>query len=178
MSDVLNVDETINLDQAITSPNGNHELRLQQDGNLVLNENGTVVWASGTNGQGVARATLQNDGNFVLYSENGTAVWSTETAGRGAGRLVMQNDRNVVLYVNDSAVWASNTNIPGYVEAVPAPEQPAEPERTVYTVEPGDTLSAIARRFYGDGNAYPKIAEANNIANPDLIHPGQQLVIP
>ncbi len=47
-----------------------------------------------------------------------------------------------------------------------------------YTVVSGDTLWAIAERFYGDGNQYQKIADASGISNPDLIQPGQGLVIP
>ena len=49
-----------------------------------------------------------------------------------------------------------------------------------YTVEGGDTLSAIARRFYGDGNLYRRIFEANRdqISDPNLIFPGQILRIP
>ena len=47
-----------------------------------------------------------------------------------------------------------------------------------YTVVSGDTLWAIAERFYGDGNKYQQIAEASGIANPDLIHPGQVVTIP
>jgi nucleoid-associated protein YgaU len=45
-------------------------------------------------------------------------------------------------------------------------------------VESGDTLWAIAERFYGDGNKYPQIAEASGISNPDLIQPGQVVTIP
>ena len=44
-----------------------------------------------------------------------------------------------------------------------------------YTVRPGDTLSGIANRF---GTSYQAIAQANGIANPNLIHPGQTLSIP
>ena len=44
-----------------------------------------------------------------------------------------------------------------------------------YTVRPGDTLSAIGARF---GVSYQSIAQANGIANPNLIYSGQQLVIP
>ena len=44
-----------------------------------------------------------------------------------------------------------------------------------YTVEPGDTLSALARRF---GTTVQAIVNANNIPNPDLIHVGQVLEIP
>ncbi len=49
-----------------------------------------------------------------------------------------------------------------------------------YTVQPGDTLSKIARQFYGNSNAYMKIFEANRnqLDNPDKIKAGQQLVIP
>ena len=47
-----------------------------------------------------------------------------------------------------------------------------------YTVQPGDTLSKISKRFYGDPNKYPQIARANNLENPDQIKAGQQLLIP
>ena len=49
-----------------------------------------------------------------------------------------------------------------------------------YTVKSGDTLSAIARREYGDAAQWRRIYEANRdqIDNPDLIHPGQELKIP
>lgn len=47
-----------------------------------------------------------------------------------------------------------------------------------YTVTEGDWLSTIAARAYGDIMAYTKLAEANNISNPDLIEPGQVLKIP
>lgn len=47
-----------------------------------------------------------------------------------------------------------------------------------YTVVEGDWLSKIAGRAYGDIMAYQKIAQANNISNPDLIEPGMSLKIP
>jgi len=49
-----------------------------------------------------------------------------------------------------------------------------------YVIKSGDTLSAIAQRFYGNGSEYPKIFEANRevIKNPDLIYPGQKIRIP
>ena len=47
-----------------------------------------------------------------------------------------------------------------------------------YQVQPGDTLFAIARREYGDGNLYPVIALQNHLADPDVIGVGQQLLIP
>jgi len=49
-----------------------------------------------------------------------------------------------------------------------------------YTIESGDTLSKIAKEYYGDANAYNKIFEANRevIGDPDKIYPGQQIRIP
>jgi nucleoid-associated protein YgaU len=49
-----------------------------------------------------------------------------------------------------------------------------------YLIESGDTLSAIALRFYGDASAYPRIFEANRevIKDPNLIFPGQKIRIP
>ena len=47
-----------------------------------------------------------------------------------------------------------------------------------YTVQPGDNLSKISKRYYGDANKYPVIAQANNLAAPDKIKVGQELVIP
>lgn len=52
--------------------------------------------------------------------------------------------------------------------------------RTYHEVEKGDTLSAIAQKYYGNGNKYPKIYNANRdqLSNPDKIYPGQVLKIP
>ncbi len=53
-------------------------------------------------------------------------------------------------------------------------------EATFYTVQKGDTLSAIAKAHYGNAGAYPRIFEANRpmLKDPDLIYPGQVLRIP
>ena len=49
-----------------------------------------------------------------------------------------------------------------------------------YTVKSGDTLSKIAKHYYGDANKYMKIFEANKglLKDPDKIQVGQELVIP
>jgi LysM repeat protein len=49
-----------------------------------------------------------------------------------------------------------------------------------YTVQSGDTLSKIAKQFYGNANDYNRIFEANRdkLESPDKIRPGQELVIP
>ena len=49
-----------------------------------------------------------------------------------------------------------------------------------YTITKGDSLSKIAKKFYGDAKQWKKIYEANQstIKNPDLIFPGQVIKIP
>jgi len=50
-----------------------------------------------------------------------------------------------------------------------------------HVVVAGDTLSAIAKKYYDDANQYMKIYEANKDViggDPNLIKPGQELVIP
>jgi nucleoid-associated protein YgaU len=58
-------------------------------------------------------------------------------------------------------------------------EVPVE-ESKYYTVKSGDTLSKIAKEFYGNANAYMQIFEANKpmLTHPDKIYPGQNLRIP
>lgn len=50
----------------------------------------------------------------------------------------------------------------------------------IYVVKPGDSLSKIAKREYGDANAWNAIFEANRdiLKDPDKIFPGQKLKIP
>jgi nucleoid-associated protein YgaU len=61
-------------------------------------------------------------------------------------------------------------------------QDPAEddPYAQYYVVQKGDSLSLIAREFYGDMSLYPKIFEANRdiLDDPDKIKPGQRLRIP
>ena len=49
-----------------------------------------------------------------------------------------------------------------------------------HTVQKGESLSKIAKHYYGDPMKYKAIFEANTdkLKNPDLIYPDQELVIP
>jgi LysM repeat protein len=193
--------EKLQRGESLTSRNGAYTLTLQEDGNLVLAARGQAVWATGTNGQDAERLEVQADGNCVLYTPD-KPVWHTDTKGAKDVRLLLQDDRNLVLYGFDGPAWASNTETsepppaapaaeaeepaltPAAVEeAAPAeapapPPPPPPPAPRTYTVVSGDTLWAIAERFYGDGSKYQVIADASGIPNPDLIHPGQVLTIP
>lgn len=70
--------------------------KAQKDGNLVAYlQNGTAVWASGTNGKAADKATLflQDDGSLILYKEQ-------ESVQSG----------NIMLYRFKDQIWASNTS--------------------------------------------------------------------
>lgn len=58
---------------------------------------------------------------------------------------------------------------------VPVPGPTPDPTPSVYVVQAGDTLSEIAERF---GITVRALVRANQLENPDRIHPGQELVIP
>lgn len=49
---------------------------------------------------------------------------------------------------------------------------------TAYTVKEGDDLWDIALNNYSDGYKWSEIAQANNLANPDILEVGQQLTLP
>jgi len=57
---------------------------------------------------------------------------------------------------------------------------PVQAKVEYYIIKKGDTLSAIAKQFYGKANDYPKIFDANRevIKDPNLIFPGQKIRIP
>ena len=59
-------------------------------------------------------------------------------------------------------------------------EESTAPTAKTYTVKAGDSLWAIAAKYYGKGAEYSKIYNANTdkISNPNLIYPGQVLTLP
>ncbi len=71
------------------------------------------------------------------------------------------------------AAYADLTADIGINPALPVPAR-------IYEVAPGDNLSKIAKKFYGDANKFKKIFEANKdqLSDPDKIKVGQKLKIP
>ena len=57
---------------------------------------------------------------------------------------------------------------------------PAQEEVEYYVIQSGDTLSALAKKYYGKAGDYPRIFEANRevIKDADKIYPGQKIRIP
>ena len=77
----------------------------------------------------------------------------------------------------DGLQGAKRSNSRSYCEDL---QRSRPPEAQYHDVVRGDTLSAIAKKFYGDANKYPVIFEANKpmLSHPDKIYPGQKLRIP
>jgi hypothetical protein len=166
-----------------TSTGGQNVVRaeVQKDGNFVLYTPDDAVWASETKGAKDVRLILQDDRNLVLYGFDGPA-WSSETHTDDvpAAAPPPVAEPEVVPAASDEELAPATAGVPAPPPEAPAPPPPPPPPPAprTYTVVSGDTLWAIAERFYGDGNKYPQIAQASGIANPDLIHPGQVVTIP
>lgn len=77
--------------------------------------------------------------------------------------------QSVVVQVKEEAVKK---------EEAAQPENPEVTENKTHTVVKNDTLWGIAKKYYGNGAQYPKIASANGVLNPNLIYPGQVFIIP
>lgn len=89
--------------------------------------------------------------------------------------------------LSDDTLMAESTPMPTETptpqeqttQTVPTQDWGPKITSDTYTVSEGDWLSTIAARAYnGDLMAYIKLAQANNIQNPDLIYPGTVLKIP
>jgi nucleoid-associated protein YgaU len=77
------------------------------------------------------------------------------------------------------AVDSTYSDLSAEFDVDPSLPQPA-PAQQKYTVVSGDSLSKIAKHFYGDANKYMKIFEANKdkLSDPNKVQIGQELVIP
>lgn len=75
---------------------------------------------------------------------------------------------------------AGNARGVGEVKVAGAQATVGDDGTQYYIIKSGDTVSAIAKQFYGDANKYPKIFEANRevIKDANLIFPGQKIRIP
>lgn len=110
---------------------------------------------------------------------------NTSTGGGDRGYVVKTGDTLSAIArdkgVSLSALIQANPQIlhpdlirPGQHVNIPSGAAAAEIPRS-YTIQPGDTLSAIAERY---GTTWQALAQTNNIANPSLIFPNQTLTIP
>ncbi|MGF1552087.1 MAG: LysM peptidoglycan-binding domain-containing protein [Paracoccaceae bacterium] len=89
---------------------------------------------------------------------------------------------------DDPKAWTEGVDLSAFREGLEASAASmaaqASPEETAaerrHTVVAGESLAALALRYYGEASAYPRIFEANRdrLGSPDRIQVGQRLVIP
>jgi nucleoid-associated protein YgaU len=93
----------------------------------------------------------------------------------GAAKSQEEHEKIVLALGNVHGIAKVDDQITVAAAAAAAPSQ-----SQFYTVKKGDTLSKIAKQFYGDANRYQLIFEANRpmLEQPDKIYPGQSLRIP
>lgn len=118
-----------------------------------------------------SQATTYKVGDKVRF----TGVLYRDSAGNGAGQSRTNLEATIYLTNPGSKCPYNINNGLGWVRAEDL--TPINNGR-YHTVVKGDTLWAIAQRYYGNGSRYPEIAKANNISNPNIINVGQNLLIP
>jgi hypothetical protein len=97
--------------ESLVSADGSHSVGLQEDGNVVLYNGFTALWATSTSTTAAANFVMQGDGNLVLYDAQNVALWASNTSGNPNAVVVMQTDGNLVIYsANGVALWASGTS--------------------------------------------------------------------
>lgn len=92
---------------------GSYRLIYQTDGNLVVYNGATVVWAANCwatcNDWGSAGVTtMQTDGNLVVYNSDSTAVWASSTDVNNGAFAALRNSGELVVYTQDGDwLWSS-----------------------------------------------------------------------
>lgn len=115
----------------------------------------------------IAAQNLPTQGLTLAYDSSSSTVTVS-------GSVPDQQTREKIVLCCGNVQGVSHVN--DQISVTQAEESPSE----WYTVQSGDTLSKIAKQFYGDPNKYMLIFESNRpmLSDPDKIYPGQMLRIP
>lgn len=94
------------------SPNGQFQLLIQRDDNLVFETLGDqVIWQSHTAGHLDGGAVMQRDGNFTLYSAAGGVLFATGTSGYPDATLSVHSDGNLLISNGSGPVWCAGSTL-------------------------------------------------------------------
>lgn len=118
-----------------------------------------------------------------LLAKYANAVNVAQSLGAAAkeegGKLSIKG--NVEYQLQKDQIWDAIKKESGWENEVAADIRPSKSDiYGVYEVKPGDSLSKIAKSVYDDAGQYMKIFQANTnvLKDPNVIQPGQKLVIP
>ena len=133
---------------------------------------GSAVLGAVTGGD-AAKKLVEHVGNSGLPSGNIQVEYDPAGEVKVTGTAATQAEKEKILLALGNVKGVGKVTESIKVDA-------EEPAARYYTVQAGDTLSKIAKEFYGKAGEYPKIFEANKplLSDPDKIYPGQMLRIP
>lgn len=96
------------------------------------------------------------------------------------GEVSLSGNAESAEAMEKAVLMAGNIQGVGSVSVDKLSSPPVVEKVEYYVIVKGDTLSAIAKKYYGSANKYPRIFEANRevIKDPDLIFVGQKIRIP
>lgn len=80
----------------------------------------------------------------------------------------IDDDKDIEAYINE----IDQSESPTETEKA---DEPVEPEYEEYLIQPGDSLSSIAKKFYGDETKYSYIAGCNNLDSNEYIYAGETI---
>jgi hypothetical protein len=93
------------------SPDGRYQLGMYPTGNLVLDDLDMrrALWSAQTDGHPGAYASMQGDGNLVVYAPDGQVLYATATTAAGAYVTV---DRGAAVMLNGAGaqLWSTDTD--------------------------------------------------------------------
>ncbi len=127
-----------------------------------------TAFSSGSSEDGCTYTVQSGDTLFRIATRNNTTVADLRAANNLSGDLIQPGQELQIPGCGAIQTEADETSEPSVVE-------PPTSQGEVYTVKSGDTLFTIAQQF---GTTVRALQEANNLADPNRLSVGQQLVIP
>lgn len=143
-----------------------------------IKDAGSKLFGIGDSNEDKSKKVVEHLNSFQLETGNVQVTVNEDVVTlSGSVSTIFQKIRLVATAGNVEGIASVNDDNLTVGEAV---EINVEPEKQFHTVVKGDTLWAIATKFYHNGNLYNNIFEANQpmLSHPDKIYPGQMLVIP
>ena len=146
---------------------------------IAYDPSGNVTLSGRSNPDGLVRFYVNNEAISAAKTDD-SGYWETDLSDVIPGTYTLRIDelgsRGDVVSRLESPFKREDRQ---KLAALIAPS--SSPVRiNIVTVQPGNTLWAIARKRYGDGLLYVRVFEANRdkIKDPDLIYPGQLFDLP